>query len=174
MPLPFQTFNGSDTVETLSPEALSGLDEWEAATTASTQHERLTKQWMKTLIEDLTGQSRGEDSQSWKDTKTCTPPFTPGAESSQKHPEQQHESEQRSGSPFRSDCSREDNQASEYIQEANPSKTWQGGQQSEEVGQELVTLLLACAEALSTKSLSLLNHLLQKLGELASPKGTSI
>jgi hypothetical protein len=38
----------------------------------------------------------------------------------------------------------------------------------------LVTLLLACAEALSTKSLSLLNHLLQKLGELASPKGTSI
>jgi hypothetical protein len=57
MPLPFQTFNGSDTAQTLSPEALSGLDEWEAATTASTQHERLTKQWMKTLIEDLTGQS---------------------------------------------------------------------------------------------------------------------
>jgi hypothetical protein len=62
MPLPFQTFNGSDTVETLSPEALFGLDEWEAATTASTRHERLTKQWMKTLIEDLTRQSRGEDS----------------------------------------------------------------------------------------------------------------
>jgi hypothetical protein len=41
----------------LSPEALSSLDEWEAATTASTQHERLTKQWMKTLIKDLTGQS---------------------------------------------------------------------------------------------------------------------
>jgi hypothetical protein len=174
MPLPFQTFNGSDTAETLSPEALSGLDEWEAATTASTQHERLAKQWMKTLIEDLTGQSRGEDSRSWKDTETCTPPFTPGAESSQKHPEQQHESEQRSGSPFRSDCSREDNPASEYLQEANPGKTWQGGQQSEEVGQELVTLLLACAEAVSTKSLSLLNHLLQKLGELASPKGTSM
>jgi hypothetical protein len=57
MPLPFQTFNGSDVAETLSPEALSSLDEWEAATTASTQHERLTKQWMKTLIEDLTGQS---------------------------------------------------------------------------------------------------------------------
>jgi hypothetical protein len=38
----------------------------------------------------------------------------------------------------------------------------------------LVTLLLACAEAVSTKSLSLLNHLLQKLGELASPKGTSM
>ncbi len=57
MPLPFQTFNGSDTTETLSPEALSGLDEWEAATAASTQHERLPKQWMKTLIEDLTGQS---------------------------------------------------------------------------------------------------------------------
>jgi hypothetical protein len=36
MPLPFQTFNGSDTVETLSLEALSGLDEWEVATTAST------------------------------------------------------------------------------------------------------------------------------------------
>jgi hypothetical protein len=32
MPLPFQTFNGSDTAETLSPEALSSLDEWEAAT----------------------------------------------------------------------------------------------------------------------------------------------
>jgi hypothetical protein len=41
----------------LSPEALSGLDEWEATTTTSTQHERLTKQWMKTLIEDLTRQS---------------------------------------------------------------------------------------------------------------------
>jgi hypothetical protein len=65
-------------------------------------------------------------------------------------------------------------QASEYIQETNPGKTWQGGQQSEEVGQEWVTLLLACAKAVSTKSLSLLNHLLQKLGELASPKGTSI
>ncbi len=113
--------------KTLSPEALFGLDEWEATTTASTHHERLTKQWMKTLIEDLTGQSRGEDSQSWKDTETCTPPFTLGAESSQKHPEQQHESEQRSGSPFRSDCNGEDNQASEYIQEANPGKTWQGG-----------------------------------------------
>jgi hypothetical protein len=57
MPLPFQTFNGSDTAETLSPEALSSLDEWEAATTTSTHHERLTKQWTKTLIEDLTGQS---------------------------------------------------------------------------------------------------------------------
>jgi hypothetical protein len=60
----------------LSPEALSGLDEWEAATATSTQHERLTKQWMKTLIEDLIRQSLGEDSQSWKVTKTCTPPFT--------------------------------------------------------------------------------------------------
>jgi hypothetical protein len=79
MPLPFQTFNGLDTAETLSTKALSGLDEWEVATTTSTQHERLTKQWMKTLIDDLTGQSLGEDSQSWKDTETCTPPFTPGA-----------------------------------------------------------------------------------------------
>jgi hypothetical protein len=33
---------------------------------------------------------------------------------------------------------------------------------------------LACVEAVSTKSLSLLNHLLQKLGELPSPAGTSI
>jgi hypothetical protein len=100
---------------------LSSLDEWEAASTASTQHERLTKQWMKTLIEDLTRQSSGEDSQSWKDAETCTPPFTRGAESSQKHPEQQHEREQRSGSPFKSDCSKEDNQALEYTR----SKSWQ-------------------------------------------------
>jgi hypothetical protein len=75
---------------------------------------------------------------------------------------------------FWCDCSREDNQASEDIQEANTGKTWQGGQQSEEVGQEWVTLLLACAEAISTKNLSLLNHLLQKLGELASLASTSI
>ncbi len=170
----FQNFNDSETADTLSAEALSGLDEWEAATTASTDHERRAKQWMKSLMEDLTGQSRGEDSMSPKDTETCTPPFTPGAESSQKRPEQQHESEQRSGSPSRSDCSREDNQASEYLQEENPGETWQRGQQSEEVGQELITLLLACAEAISTKSLSLVNHLLQKLGELASPEGTSM
>ncbi|KAG6547419.1 hypothetical protein Mapa_010867 [Marchantia paleacea] len=43
-----------------------------------------------------------------------------------------------------------------------------------EVGLELVNLLLACAEAVATKSLSLVNPLFAQLGELASPEGTSM
>ncbi|KAL3700092.1 hypothetical protein R1sor_018114 [Riccia sorocarpa] len=43
-----------------------------------------------------------------------------------------------------------------------------------EIGHELVNLLLACGEAVATKSLSLVNPLFAQLGELASPEGTSI
>ncbi|KAH9305161.1 hypothetical protein KI387_009565 [Taxus chinensis] len=41
-----------------------------------------------------------------------------------------------------------------------------------EQGLELVNLLIACAEAVSSKSLHLVNHFLSRLGELASPEGS--
>ncbi|KAJ7527846.1 hypothetical protein O6H91_16G074200 [Diphasiastrum complanatum] len=44
----------------------------------------------------------------------------------------------------------------------------------EEIGMELVNLLLACGEAVSNKNLSLVNPLIARLGELASPDGSSM
>lgn len=41
-----------------------------------------------------------------------------------------------------------------------------------EQGLELANLLIACAEAVTSKSLQLVNHLLSRLGELASPEGS--
>eukprot|EP01018_Ginkgo_biloba_P018049 Gb_33996 [translate_table: standard] len=41
-----------------------------------------------------------------------------------------------------------------------------------EQGLELVNLLIACAEAVSSKSLNSVNYLLSRLGELASPEGS--
>lgn len=174
--LPSPSYNhDADTAE------LSSLDEWEAATTASTQHERLAKQWMASLMEDLRGV---EDSTSPQETEECTTPFTPGVESSP-HMLAFQRSSHSHGSPSPSDYTTgDDNQGGlEYLQVESPSDTPRGGfgfcddPQNDEpavVGHELVTLLLACAEAVSTKSLSLVNHLLQKLGELASPDGTSM
>nr|XP_043609172.1 scarecrow-like protein 28 [Erigeron canadensis] len=43
----------------------------------------------------------------------------------------------------------------------------------EEVGFELISLLLACLEAISTKNIPAINHFVSKLGELASPRGDS-
>ncbi|KAL4592869.1 hypothetical protein LXL04_005876 [Taraxacum kok-saghyz] len=43
----------------------------------------------------------------------------------------------------------------------------------EEVGFELISLLLACLEAIGTKNIPAINHFVSKLGELASPRGDS-
>ncbi|CAI9288907.1 unnamed protein product [Lactuca saligna] len=43
----------------------------------------------------------------------------------------------------------------------------------EEVGFELISLLLACLEAIGVKNIAAINHFISKLGELASPRGDS-
>ncbi|XP_071707887.1 scarecrow-like protein 28 [Rutidosis leptorrhynchoides] len=43
----------------------------------------------------------------------------------------------------------------------------------EEVGFELISLISACLEAISTKNIHVINHSISRLGELASPKGDS-
>ncbi|CAH1451442.1 unnamed protein product [Lactuca virosa] len=43
----------------------------------------------------------------------------------------------------------------------------------EEVGFELISLLLACLEAIGVKNIATINHFISKLGELASPRGDS-
>ncbi|KAL8244884.1 hypothetical protein R6Q59_011142 [Mikania micrantha] len=43
----------------------------------------------------------------------------------------------------------------------------------EEVGFELISLLLACLEAIGMKNIPAINHFISKLGELASPRGDS-
>lgn len=153
----------------------SSLDEWEAATTTSTQHNLRAKQWMASLMEDL---QTGDDST--QETEECTTPFTPGVDSCSPH----FLAFQRGyGSPCPSDYTGDDNPGCsglEYLQVESPGDTPRGGGDGDGenspavVGHELVTLLIACAEAVSTQSLSLVNHLLQKLGELASPEGTAM
>lgn len=44
----------------------------------------------------------------------------------------------------------------------------------EEVGFELISLLMACVEAIGSKNIAGINHFIAKLGELASPKGSPI
>lgn len=44
---------------------------------------------------------------------------------------------------------------------------------NEEAGFELISLLLACLEAISLKNIPAINHFISKLGELASPRGDS-
>ncbi|KAJ7948485.1 Scarecrow-like protein 28 [Quillaja saponaria] len=46
--------------------------------------------------------------------------------------------------------------------------------QEEHQGFELVSLLVACVEAIGMKNIAAINHYIAKLGELASPRGTSI
>lgn len=158
----------------------SSLDDWEAATTTSPQHHLRAKQWMASLLEDL---RNGDDSTSAQETEECTTPFTPGVDSCSPH----FLAFQRGyGSPCPSDYTGDDNPGCsglEYLQVESPGDTPRGGGDGDiddghnspaVVGHELVTLLLACAEAVSTQSLSLVNHLLQKLGELASPEGTAM
>lgn len=158
----------------------STLEEWEAATTTSTQHNLRAKQWMASLLEDL---QNGDDSTSAQETEECTTPFTPGVDSCSPH----FLAFQRGyGSPCPSDYTGDDNPGCsglEYLQVESPGDTPRGGGDGDlddahnspaVVGHELVTLLIACAEAVSTQSLSLVNHLLQKLGELASPEGTAM
>ncbi|KAI3687512.1 hypothetical protein L1987_81209 [Smallanthus sonchifolius] len=48
-----------------------------------------------------------------------------------------------------------------------------GETHDEEVGFEIISLLLACLEAISTKNITAVNHFISKLGELASPRGDS-
>lgn len=161
--------------------APSSLDEWEAATTTSNQHNLRAKQWMASLLEDL---QNGEDSTT-QETEECTTPFTPGVDSCSPH----FLAFQRGyGSPCPSDYTGDDNPGCsglEYLQVESPGDTPRGGGDGDGdvdegrnspavVGHELVTLLIACAEAVSTQSLSLVNHLLQKLGELASPDGSAM
>lgn len=159
-------------------QATSSLDEWEAATTTSNQHNLRAKQWMASLLEDL---QNGDDST--QETEECTTPFTPGVDSCSPH----FLAFQRGyGSPCPSDYTGDDNPGCsglEYLQVESPGDTPRGGGDGDVddaqnspavVGHELVTLLIACAEAVSTQSLSLVNHLLQKLGELASPEGTAM
>lgn len=43
----------------------------------------------------------------------------------------------------------------------------------EEVGFELISLLLACLDAIGMKNIATINHFISKLGELASPRGDS-
>ncbi|XP_076947424.1 scarecrow-like protein 28 [Bidens hawaiensis] len=43
----------------------------------------------------------------------------------------------------------------------------------EDVGFELISLLLACLEAISMKNIATINHFISKLGELANPRGNS-
>lgn len=154
----------------------SSLDEWEAATTTSTQQNLRAKQWMASLLEDL---QNGDDST--QETEECTTPFTPGVDSCSPH----FLAFQRGySSPCPSDYTGDDNPGCssglEYLQVESPGDTPRGGGDDDAhdspavVGHELVTLLIACAEAVSTQSLSLVNHLLQKLGELASPDGTAM
>ncbi|XP_052118012.1 scarecrow-like protein 28 [Arachis duranensis] len=45
--------------------------------------------------------------------------------------------------------------------------------QEEHRGFELVSLLTACVEAIGTKNIAAINHFIAKLGDLASPRGTS-
>ncbi|KAG0560769.1 hypothetical protein M758_9G011500 [Ceratodon purpureus] len=161
------------------PETTS-LDDWEAATTTSPQHNLRAKQWMASLLEDI---RNGDDSTSAQETEECTTPFTPGVDSCSPH----FLAFQRGyGSPCPSDYTGDDNPGCsglEYLQVESPGDTPRGGGDGDiddghnspaVVGHELVTLLIACAEAVSTQSLSLVNHLLQKLGELASPDGTAM
>lgn len=158
----------------------SSLDEWEAATTTSTQHNLRAKQWMASLMEDL---RNGDYSTSAQETEECTTPFTPGVDSCSPH----FLAFQRGhSSPCPSDYTGDDNPGGsglEYLQVESPGGTPRGGGDGDVddthnspavVGHELVTLLIACAEAVSTQSLSLVNHLLPKLGELASPQGTAM
>jgi hypothetical protein len=159
-------------------QEISSLDDWEAATTTSPQHNLRAKQWMASLLEDL---RNGDDST--QETEECTTPFTPGVDSCSPH----FLAFQRGyGSPCPSDYTGDDNPGCsglEYLQVESPGDTPRGGGDGDVddghnspavVGHELVTLLIACAEAVSTQSLSLVNHLLQKLGELASPDGTAM
>ncbi|KAJ7981615.1 GRAS family transcription factor [Quillaja saponaria] len=46
--------------------------------------------------------------------------------------------------------------------------------QEEHQGFELVSFLVACVEAIGTKNVAAVNHFIAKLGDLASPRGTSI
>nr|DAD48001.1 TPA_asm: hypothetical protein HUJ06_017938 [Nelumbo nucifera] len=46
--------------------------------------------------------------------------------------------------------------------------------QAEHQGFELVSSLVACVESIGSKSIAAINHFLARLGELASPEGTSI
>ncbi|KAI3822189.1 hypothetical protein L1987_09774 [Smallanthus sonchifolius] len=48
-----------------------------------------------------------------------------------------------------------------------------GETHDEEVGFEIISLLLACLEAISMKNIPAVNHFISKLGELASPRGDS-
>lgn len=169
--------NSGEDLNVVLPTETSSLDEWEAATTTSTQHNLRAKQWMASLLEDL---QNGDDSTSAQETEECTTPFTPGVDSCSPH----FLAFQRGyGSPCPSDYTGDDNPGCsglEYLQVESPGDTPRGGGDDDAhnspavVGHELVTLLIACAEAVSTQSLSLVNHLLQKLGELASPEGTAM
>lgn len=46
-------------------------------------------------------------------------------------------------------------------------------QRQEEEGFELISLLMSCVEAIGSKNIGLINHLIDKLGSLASPRGPS-
>ncbi|KAK6947729.1 Transcription factor GRAS [Dillenia turbinata] len=61
-----------------------------------------------------------------------------------------------------------------YSQEGDEVTTGIEEDHAEHQGFELVSLLMACVEAVSTKNIPAINHFLAKLGELASPRGTSI
>lgn len=125
----------------------------------------LDKEWMASLLGDFTGDSITGRQQ---DNGECTPPFTPGLPSSQWRCSGKN---QVSNSSTPSDHNGEENECLEYLQlEVSPARN----HCDEEIGEELVTLLIACAEAVSTKSLIIVNHLLEKLGHLASPEGTAL
>lgn len=46
-------------------------------------------------------------------------------------------------------------------------------EREEEEGFELISLLMACVEAIGSKNIGLINHLIDKLGSQASPRGSS-
>ncbi|XP_052208832.1 scarecrow-like protein 28 [Diospyros lotus] len=48
------------------------------------------------------------------------------------------------------------------------------GNRGEDDGFELISLLMACVEAIGCKNITGINHFIAKLGELASPRGSSI
>ncbi|GAV68911.1 GRAS domain-containing protein [Cephalotus follicularis] len=61
-----------------------------------------------------------------------------------------------------------------YPHEGTSVEASEEDNQGEHQGFELVSLLTACVEAIGTKEIAAINHFIARLGDLASPKGSSI
>lgn len=61
-----------------------------------------------------------------------------------------------------------------YQHEGTEVETGEEGEQEEHRGFELLSLLTGCVEAIGSRNVAAINHFIAKLGDLASPRGTSI